>query len=63
MTTDNTGPIQLSPSIDDINAVLSNNPTASLQVQVQMLARTVSERDAKIAELESEIEALKEDMD
>jgi len=46
------------PTTEDINAVLNSNPTAQLQLQIQMLSRTVKERDEKIAELESEINEL-----
>jgi hypothetical protein len=43
------------PTTEDINAVLNGNPTAQLQLQVQMLSRTVRERDEKIAELQSQL--------
>ena len=52
MTTDNN---TIMPTTEDINAVLNSNPTAQLQLQIQMLTRTLSERDARIAELEAQI--------
>ena len=49
MTTDNS----IMPTTEDINAVLNSNPTAQMQLQIQMLTRILKERDARITELES----------
>ena len=36
-------PIQ--PTTEDINTVLNQNPTAQIQLQIQMLSRVLKERD------------------
>ena len=56
-------PISISPTTEDINAVLSGNQIASLQLQAQTLSRTLNEKMAEIETLKSEIEKLKEDND
>jgi len=50
----------IAPTTEDINAVLNMNEVASLQLQVQMLSRTIRERDALIADLRSRVSDLEE---
>jgi hypothetical protein len=45
------------PTTEDINAVLNSNPTAQMQLQIQMLTRVLQERDAEIASLKEELES------
>ena len=47
------------PTTEDINVVLNSNPTAQMQLQIQMLSRTVRERDEEIAELKEQLESKK----
>jgi hypothetical protein len=35
------------PTTEDINAVLNSNPTAQMQLQIQMLSRVLQEKDAE----------------
>lgn len=46
----------IEPTLQDINTVFSNNPTAAQQLQIVALTRTVKELQEKIAELEKELE-------
>ena len=48
-------PIQ--PTTEDINMVLSQNPTARLELQIQMLSRVLKERDSEIESLKEELES------
>ena len=48
-------PIQ--PTTEDINMVLSQNPTARLELQIQMLSRVLKERDDEIESLKEELES------
>ena len=45
------------PTTEDINAVLNSNPTAQMQLQIQMLTRVLQEREAEIASLKEELES------
>ena len=45
------------PTTEDINAVLNSNPTAQMQLQIQMLSRVLQERDAEIVSLKEELES------
>jgi hypothetical protein len=45
------------PTTEDINAVLNSNPTAQMQLQIQMLSRVLQEKDAEIAFLKEELES------
>ena len=45
------------PTTEDVNAVLNSNPTAQMQLQIQMLTRVLQERDAEIASLKEELES------
>lgn len=45
------------PTTEDVNAVLNSNPTAQMQLQIQMLSRVLQERDAEIASLKEELES------
>jgi len=45
------------PTTEDINAVLNSNPTAQMQLQIQMLSRVLKEKDAEIASLKEELES------
>jgi len=45
------------PTTEDINAVLNSNPTAQMQLQIQMLSRVLQEKDAEIASLKEELES------
>ena len=46
----------IEPTLQDINTVFSNNPTAAQQLQIVALTRTVKELQERIAELEKELE-------
>ena len=46
----------IEPTLQDINTVFSNNPTAAQQLQIVALTRIVKELQEKIAELEKELE-------
>ena len=46
-------PIQ--PTTEDINTVLNQNPTAQMQLQIQMLSRVLKERDDEIESLKEQI--------
>ena len=46
----------IEPTLQDINTVFSNNPTAAQQLQIVALTRTVKEFQERIAELEKELE-------
>ena len=46
----------IEPTLQDINTVFSNNPTAAQQLQIVALTRTVKELQEKIAEIEKELE-------
>ena len=46
----------IEPTLQDINTVFSNNPTAAQQLQIVALTRTVKELQEKSAELEKELE-------
>ena len=46
----------IEPTLQDINTVFSNNPTAAQQLQIVALTRTVKELQEKIAELEKELD-------
>jgi len=48
-------PIQ--PTTEDINAVLNQNPTAQMQLQIQMLSRVLKERDDEIESLKEQLSA------
>ena len=43
-------------TLQDINTVFSNNPTAAQQLQIVALTRIVKELQERIAELEKELE-------
>ena len=43
------------PTTEDINAVLNSNPTAQMQLQIQMLTRVLKERDDEIESLKEQI--------
>jgi|TARA_R100001530_G_scaffold2078_1_gene3526 hypothetical protein len=45
------------PTTEDVNAVLNSNPTAQMQLQIQMLTRVLQERDVEIASLKEELES------
>ena len=45
------------PTTEDINAVLNSNPTAQMQLQIQMLTRVLKERDDEIESLKEELES------
>jgi hypothetical protein len=45
------------PTTEDVNAVLNSNPTAQMQLQIQMLSRVLQERDAEIVSLKEELES------
>tara|TARA_Y100001963_G_C6726572_1_gene421756 strand:- start:925 stop:1134 length:210 start_codon:yes stop_codon:yes gene_type:complete len=46
----------IEPTLQDINTVFSNNPTAAQQLQIVALTRIVKELQERIAELEKELE-------
>ena len=46
----------IEPTLQDINTVFSNNPTAAQQLQIVALTRTVKELQERIVELEKELE-------
>jgi hypothetical protein len=46
----------IEPTLQDINTVFSNNPTAAQQLQIVALTRIVKELQEKIVELEKELE-------
>ena len=46
----------IEPTLQDINTVFSNNPTAAQQLQIVALTITVKELQERIAELEKELE-------
>ena len=46
----------IAPTLQDINTVFSNNPTAAQQLQIVALTRIVKELQERIAELEKELE-------
>lgn len=48
-------PIQ--PTTEDINTVLNQNPTAQMQLQIQMLSRVLKERDDEIESLKEQLSA------
>ena len=48
-------PIQ--PTTEDINTVLNQNPTARMELQIQMLSRVLKERDDEIESLKEELES------
>tara|TARA_Y100000310_G_C20225962_1_gene597937 strand:+ start:78 stop:275 length:198 start_codon:yes stop_codon:yes gene_type:complete len=43
------------PTTEDINAVLNSNPTAQMQLQIQMLTRVLKERDDEIESLKEQV--------
>jgi hypothetical protein len=43
------------PTTEDINAVLNSNPTAQMQLQIQMLTRVLKERDDEIESLKAKL--------
>ena len=45
------------PTTEDINAVLNSNPTAQMQLQIQMLTRVLKERDDEIESLKEQLSA------
>ena len=46
----------IEPTVDDINAVLSNNKEAAQQLQIVTLSRTVREQEEEIKELKEQLE-------
>ena len=46
----------IEPTVDDINAVLSNNKEAAQQLQIVTLSRTVKEQQEEIKQLKEQLE-------
>ena len=46
----------IEPTVDDINAVLSNNKEAAQQLQIVTLSRTVREQEEEIKQLKEQLE-------
>ena len=46
----------IEPTVEDINAVLQNNPQAAQQLQIVTLTRTVKEQEEEIKELKEQLE-------
>ena len=46
----------IEPTVEDINAVLSNNKEAAQQLQIVTLSRTVREQEEEIKELKEKLE-------
>ena len=46
----------IEPTVDDINAVLSNNKEAAQQLQIVTLSRTVKEQEEEIKQLKEQLE-------
>ena len=45
----------IEPTVEDINAVLQNNPQAAQQLQIVTLTRTVKEQEEEIKELKEQL--------
>ena len=45
----------IEPTLQDINTVFSNNPTAAQQLQIVALTRTVKEQEEEIKELKEQL--------
>ena len=46
----------IEPTVEDINAVLQNNPQAVQQLQIVTLSRTVKEQEEEIKQLKEQLE-------
>jgi hypothetical protein len=46
---------QISPTVEDVNAVIAQDPVFRLQIQVQAMMRIIQERDVTISELEAKL--------
>ena len=46
----------IEPTVEDINAVLQNNPQAVQQLQIVTLTRTVKEQEEEIKQLKEQLE-------
>ena len=46
----------IEPTVEDINAVLQNNPQAAQQLQIVTLTRTVKEQEEEIKQLKEQLE-------
>ena len=46
----------IEPTVEDINAVLSNNKEAAQQLQIVTLSRTVREQEEEIKQLKEQLE-------
>ena len=46
----------MEPTVEDINAVLQNNPQAVQQLQIVTLTRTVKEQEEEIKQLKEQLE-------
>ena len=45
----------IEPTVEDINALLQNNPQAAQQLQIVTLTRTVKEQEEEIKELKEQL--------